>query len=128
VSNLIADRRPRLLNGTHDRTRERIVRRLRITRLGAPYDAKRRHLIPRTVEQARIDGVADLDITVAVAVRAHVSRRSEPCAQVGLRVLHRDEHRRFRGPFRTTRVEHMRVRIDKARQHGCLAEIDHLRT
>ena len=73
-------------------------------------------------------GVADLDVAVAVAVRAHVTRRREARAQVCLRVLHGDEHRAFRRRFRSARVEHVRVRVDQAGEDRRLTEIDDARS
>jgi hypothetical protein len=73
-----------------------------------------------------IDGVADLDVAVAVAVGAHVARRREAGPQVCLDVLHGDEHRRLRGRLGPTVIEHVRVRIDQARKHGRLTQVNDL--
>ena len=75
---------------------------------------------------AFVDRVADLDVRVAVAMRAHVPRGGEAGPQVGLRVLHGDQQRLFRVFRRGALVEHVRVRVDEPRQQGGLAEVDHL--
>ena len=49
----------------------------------------------------------------------------EAGVQIGLQVLNGDEHRSLGAHARRTRVVHVRVRVDEARQHGRLAEIDH---
>ena len=67
-----------------------------------------------------------VDVAVAVAVRAHVARRGEARAQIGLHVLDGDQHGAFRRPVGPARVEHVRVRVDQAGQHRRLAEVDHL--
>ena len=74
-----------------------------------------------------VDGVADRDVAVSVAVRAHISRGGEARPQIGLHVLDGDQHGRFGCSVRLARVEHVRVRVDQAGQHGRLAQVDHLR-
>jgi hypothetical protein len=76
-------------------------------------------------DAALVDGVADVDIAVAIAVGAHVARRREAGLQVGLQVLHGDERRGLPRHAGTRRVEHVRMGVDHSRQHRRLAEIDH---
>ena len=96
MSDLLAHGRTRLVHGAHDGAGERIFRDARNRRRSAPDDAERRDLISRTVEAALVDRVADLDVRIAVAVRAHVARGGEARAQVGLRILHGDQQRLLR--------------------------------
>ena len=93
----------------------------------APDDAASRHFEARSVEAAFIDGIAHLDIGEAIAVRAHVARRGEARPQVGLQVMDRDQGRGLPRHTGLRVVEHVRMRVDQAREHGGLAEIDHLR-
>jgi hypothetical protein len=83
-----------------------------------PDDAKGRNLIARPFEAALVDRVAYLDVGVSVPVRAHVPRGREAGAQIGLRVLDRDEHRLLGGHVRTSLVEHVGVSIDQPGQDG----------
>ncbi len=101
-------------------------RHRRVRRCGAPGDAAARHLKPGTVDVALIDGVANVDVGVAVAVRAHVARRREAGLQVGLEIVDRDEHRPFRRHARRAVVEHVGVRVDQAGQDRRLTQVDHL--
>jgi len=93
----------------------------------SPRDAAARHLKPRTVEAAFVDGVADLDVRVPVAMGAHVSRRGETGPQIGLEIVDGDERRGLPGHSRSRRVEHVRMRIDQARQDRRLRKVDHFR-
>src|SRR6185312_17055158 len=77
---LIAHRLARVFGTGDDGTFERIaiLRRRGIT---DPADAERRHLVARAVDAALVDRIADRDVAVAVAVRAHVARAREAGAQ-----------------------------------------------
>ena len=97
-----------------------------LRRLRLPGDAAAGDLEARPVEVAHVDRVADLDVAVAVAVRAHVARGGEAGLQVGLQVLNGDRASIARVVMPAGRVVvHVRVRVDESGQHGGLAEIDH---
>ena len=99
----------------------------RIGRLVSPNDAAGGNLVAGTVDAAFVDGVADGDVAISVAVRGHVARRGESCVQAGLHVLHGDEHVVFGGAVGLARIEHVRVAVDQSGQHRRAAEVDHLR-
>ena len=61
-------------------------------------------------------------------MRAHITRRREARPQVCLHVLDGDERRALRRHFCAARVEHMRMRVDQARQERRLTEVDDLRS
>ncbi len=124
---LIANRGARFLDIVNDGVRNGVHRLVRILRR-SPIDAASRDLLPRSVDESCVDGVADIDIGIAIAVAAHVADRREAGAQIVLRVLDGEEKRSFPRHFRIRRalVEHMRVGVDQARHHGGLAEIDDL--
>ena len=104
---------PRLFNRSYDGARQWIGRTRGIRRLRAPHNAERRDLVSRTVEASFVDCVANLDVAVPIAVRAHVTSRGESGTEIGQRVLHGHQHgglgRALRGPL----VEHVRMRIDQ---------------
>ena len=50
----------------------------------------------------------------------------KPARRLNCDVLHGDQHVVFRGAVGLARVEHVRVRVDQARQNGCRAQVDHL--
>jgi len=59
---------------------------------------ERRYLIARAIDHAAIDSVADSDVTVAVAVGAHIARRGEARARrLFCTFLDRQQHGGFRG-------------------------------
>ena len=122
---LLPDGRARLVDRVDHGAGQRVRRRR--GRRGAPDDSERGHLKSGTVDAPVVDRVADLDVAVPVAVGGHVACRREARPQIGLHVLHGDEHRRFCRRVRSARIEHVRVRVDQAGQHRQAAEIDHER-
>ena len=93
----------------------------------SPHDPASRDPVSRPVDKALIDGVADIDVAIAIAVRAHVARRGKARPQIGLKVLQGDKRRGLPRHAGLRRVEHVGVGVDQAGQHRRLAEIDHLR-
>jgi len=75
-----------------------------------------------------VNGVADRDVAVSVAVGSHIPLGSEACPQVCLRVLHGNQNGAFRCLVFAAGVEHVLVSVDQAGQNRRLVEIDHLRS
>jgi hypothetical protein len=122
---VLAHRRTGVLFAMHPHARERTSR----GRTGGarPDDAAPRHLEARAIDTAFVDGLAHVDIGVAVAVRTHVARRREAGAQVGLQIVHGDERRGLARRAGLGIVEHVGVGVDQPGQHGRATEVDHLR-
>ena len=124
LADLIAHRRACLIGRRHDRGGERIVRpRIRCT---GPDDPARRHLHPRSVDQALVEGVPHIDVGIAVAVARHVAQRGETRAQIGLRVLDRDHRRHLARDAVLGVVEDVRMGVDQPRQHRLARQVDDL--
>src|SRR5262245_58173382 len=117
-----------LLERTDDGVGERVVWRFWVGRLGAPAYAAPRHLEARAVDVASVDRITRIEVGVAVAVRAHVARGGKTGPQIRLEVLDRDDRRALARHLRRRIVEHVRVRVDEAGQHGRATEIDRLCT
>jgi hypothetical protein len=123
---VLAHRRARIVLRVHPRAHQRIRGR-GCGGCATPGNGAARYLEPRTIDAALVDGVADVDVGVAVAVRAHVARRGEARVQVGLQVMDRNEGRGLPRHAGLGIVEHVGVGVDQAGQDGGLAEIDHAR-
>src|SRR5262249_38854657 len=95
-------------------------------RRARPDDPTAGYLKPRAFETAFIDRIADIDIGVAVAMRAHIARCGEAGAEVGLKIVYSNQCRSFSRHPRLRCVEHVRMRIDQTRQNCCLAQVDDL--
>ena len=121
---VLADGRARFLRRAHHRAGQWILRTVR--RRGAPRDSTAGDLEPGPVESPFVDGVANLDVGVAVAVGTHVARGGEARFQVSLQVLDGDERgglSRHAGPGR---VEHVGMRVNQAGKDRRLRQVDHL--
>src|SRR5262249_19798246 len=112
-------------NRPHYSACQRIIRSCRIWRFISPNDPQRGHLISRTIKAALIDGIANLNIEITVAMGAHVARRGEACEEICLDIEYSHEECVFTGLVWSAVVEHMGMRIDEAGQDRRPAEVDH---
>ena len=90
----------------------------------APADAQSRNLKSRAVDASLVDRVANLDVGVSIAMRAHVTGGGESGAQIGLRILDGNDRRFLAALLGSAVVEHVRVRVDHARQNRGPTEVD----